>query len=936
MGNKKDNKNKTTITGNDNKVGKLKTAINGETGHFIGGLICLMFGVYLFLAFTSFISAGGADQSILTGNAADSTETIQNHTGPAGARLAEFFINGCFGFPSYFMVVIFLIAGTNLMKAYDFKVWKWFVGSMTIMYWMSIALGFIFNNLFENSFIYPGGMHGYNVSLWLESMIGAPGVFLCILATGIIIGVIIRRETMDVVRKALHPSFIKIGEKAIPENAAEEVFKEEASNAEMYCDDDIAERTEEAEKDNKEEETEKPIKAKWYEKFVPGGLLGRLFGKKKADKVDENIGNSDDKGNDGSANSNIAADDMSSVAKNYTYEEKNHEADVVRPVITEPKETVVRPSTYDNANDEVDEDDMDDEGITPDEKEDNSIELSLDDNINDNVNMGRQYGKPMEKPGRQGMTADKANEEPAFEIESVKEETVDNRGNINIPYNPRLDLELYKFPTLDLLKTYPDEGPSIDMEEQNANKNRIIQVLRSFGIEISSIKANVGPTITLYEITPAEGVRISKIRNLEDDIALSLSALGIRIIAPIPGKGTIGIEVPNASPKIVPMSIVLASKKFQETTYDLPVALGKTITNEVFMVDLAKAPHMLVAGATGQGKSVGLNAIVTSLLYKKHPSELKFVIIDPKKVEFAIYAPIEKHFLAKLPDGDDAIITDVTKVVQTLNSLCVEMDSRYDLLKKAGCRNIKEYNAKFINRQLNPENGHRFMPYIVIIIDEFGDLIMTAGKEVELPICRIAQLARAVGIHAIIATQRPTTNIITGTIKANFPARVAFRVASMMDSRTILDRPGAQQLIGKGDMLYLQGNDPVRVQCAFVDTPEVEKIAEYISRQQGYPTAFMLPEYVDENADAGGAADVDMNRLDPMFEEAARLIIYHQQGSTSLIQRKLSLGYNRAGRIMDQLERAGIVGPANGSKARDVICISEEDLQMRLSALRNN
>ena len=557
---------------------------------------------------------------------------------------------------------------------------------------------------------------------------------------------------------------------------------------------------------------------------------------------------------------------------------------------------------------------------------DNSIELPIDDvpvnarRIIEAENMAHNNEK---------------DEEPAFEIEETKEEeTV--RGDLSVPYNPRLDLELYKFPTLDLLKTYPDDGPSIDMEEQNANKNRIIQVLRSFGIEISSIKANVGPTVTLYEITPAEGVRISKIRNLEDDIALSLSALGIRIIAPIPGKGTIGIEVPNASPKIVPMSSVLASKKFQESTFELPIALGKTITNEVFMVDLAKAPHMLVAGATGQGKSVGLNAIVTSLLYKKHPSELKFVIIDPKKVEFAIYAPIERHFLAKLPDAEDAIITDVTKVVQTLNSLCVEMDTRYDLLKKAGCRNIKEYNAKFINRQLNPANGHKFMPYIVIIIDEFGDLIMTAGKEVELPICRIAQLARAVGIHAIIATQRPTTNIITGTIKANFPARVAFRVASMMDSRTILDRPGAQQLIGKGDMLYLQGNDPVRVQCAFVDTPEVEKISEYISKQQGYPTAFELPEYVDENAEPSGAADVDMNKLDPMFEEAARLIIYHQQGSTSLIQRKLSLGYNRAGRIMDQLERAGIVGPANGSKARDVLCIDENDLQMRLNQLKMN
>src|SRR5574344_2004648 len=504
----------------------------------------------------------------------------------------------------------------------------------------------------------------------------------------------------------------------------------------------------------------------------------------------------------------------------------------------------------------------------------------------------------------------------------------------NSEINPKEPFLNYEYPTLDLLKKYDNDGkPEVDMEEIKSNNARIVEVLNSFGVAIREIKATVGPTITLYEITPAEGVRISKIRNLEDDIALSLSALGIRIIAPIPGKGTIGIEVPNANPKIVSMRSIINSKKFQETTYDLPVALGKTITNDVFMVDLTKAPHMLVAGATGQGKSVGLNAIVTSLLYKKHPAELKFVIIDPKKVEFSVYAPIERHFLAKLPDGDDAIITDVTKVVQTLNSLCSEMDTRYDLLRKAGCRNIKEYNAKFISRKLNPEKGHRFMPYIVIIIDEFGDLIMTAGKEIELPICRIAQLARAIGIHAIIATQRPTTNIITGTIKANFPARIAFRVAAMMDSRTILDRSGAQQLIGKGDMLYLQGNDPVRVQCAFVDTPEVENITNYISKQQGYTSAFMLPEYVGEESEST-LGDIDMNRLDPMFEDAARLIVIHQQGSTSLIQRKFSIGYNRAGRIMDQLERAGIVGPTQGSKAREVLCVDETDLQMRLSNLQ--
>jgi len=521
--------------------------------------------------------------------------------------------------------------------------------------------------------------------------------------------------------------------------------------------------------------------------------------------------------------------------------------------------------------------------------------------------------------------------EPGFEVEPAASEE-EYQGPELEPYNPTKDLENYRFPTIDLMKHFENDDPTIDMDEQNANKDRIINTLRSFGIEISTIKATVGPTVTLYEITPEQGVRISKIRGLEDDIALSLSADGIRIIAPIPGKGTIGIEVPNKNPKIVSGQSVIGSKKFQESKYDLPIVLGKTITNEVFMFDLCKMPHVLVAGATGQGKSVGLNAIITSLLYK-HPAELKFVLVDPKKVEFSIYSVIENHFLAKLPDGGEPIITDVTKVVQTLNSVCVEMDTRYDLLKMAHVRNIKEYNEKFINRRLNPEKGHKFMPYIVVVIDEFGDLIMTAGKEVELPIARIAQLARAVGIHMIIATQRPTTNIITGTIKANFPARIAFRVSAMMDSRTILDRPGANRLIGKGDMLFLQGADPVRVQCAFIDTPEVEEITKFIARQQSYPTPFFLPEFVSED---GGSevGDIDMGRLDPLFEDAARLVVIHQQGSTSLIQRKFAIGYNRAGRIMDQLEKAGIVGPTQGSKARDVLCMDDNDLEMRLNNLQ--
>ena len=522
-----------------------------------------------------------------------------------------------------------------------------------------------------------------------------------------------------------------------------------------------------------------------------------------------------------------------------------------------------------------------------------------------------------------------------LDIAEAKQEEIASRNGKGAlePFDPKLDLENYKYPVLELLNKYQDNGPGIDMEEQNKNKDQIIEVLQNFGVGISSIKATVGPTITLYEITPAKGVRISKIKNLEDDIALSLSALGIRIIAPIPGKGTIGIEVPNARSQMVSMESILNSKKFQDADMELPIALGKTITNEVFMVDLAKMPHLLVAGATGQGKSVGLNAIITSLLYKKHPAELKFVMVDPKKVEFSIYAPIVNHFLAKVTDEPgEAIITDVNKVVQTLKSLCVEMDNRYDLLKKAKARNLKEYNGKFKNRQLNPENGHRFMPYIVVVIDEFGDLIMTAGKEIELPIARIAQLARAVGIHMIIATQRPTTNIITGTIKANFPARMAFKVSSMIDSRTILDRPGANQLIGRGDMLFLSGSEPVRVQCAFVDTPEVEQIANYIAKQQSYNAPFELPRVEMEGED--GIGDVDMTNIDPLFEEAARMIVATQQGSTSMIQRKFAIGYNRAGRLMDQLEKAGIVGAAQGSKPREVLCIDDTDLEMRLNNLR--
>ena len=816
--------------------GKVAALFRSETVHFVIGLVLVIFSVYLLLAFSSFFFTGAADQSIIDGGSAQelisTNNGAKNYAGSRGAQLASYLINDCFGVSSFLILVFLAVAGLKLMRVRVVRLWKWFIGCSLMLVWFSVFFGFVFVDQYKDSFLYLGGMHGYNVSNWLVSQVGVPGVWLLLLVTAICFLIYLSARTVIWLRRLFSLSFLKRKEKAESvQGETPEEFKTSWGAKEK-----AAAPTPEAAEPEKVLEKEEEIAT---EEEEPESL----------NEITLDLGGSDGK-------------------------------------------------------------------IKPAKSADEDVTMTFETPVPESVPPFRE--QPVEK-------------EPAFQVEKAEEE--EYVGTEKEPYNPRLDLENYHYPTIDLMKHYDDNGPTIDMVEQNANKDKIINTLRSFGIEISTIKATVGPTVTLYEITPEQGVRISKIRGLEDDIALSLSALGIRIIAPIPGKGTIGIEVPNSNPKIVSGQSIIGSKKFQESTYDLPIALGKTITNEVFMVDLCKMPHVLVAGATGQGKSVGLNAIITSLLYKKHPAELKFVLVDPKKVEFSIYSVIEHHFLAKLPDGEDAIITDVTKVVQTLNSICVEMDTRYDLLKAAHVRNIKEYNEKFINRRLNPEKGHKFMPYIVVVIDEFGDLIMTAGKDVELPIARIAQLARAVGIHMIIATQRPTTNIITGTIKANFPARIAFRVSAMVDSRTILDRPGANQLIGRGDMLFLQGADPVRVQCAFIDTPEVAEITKFIARQQSYPTAFYLPEYVDENA-GGDLGDVDMGRLDPLFEDAARLVVIHQQGSTSLIQRKFAIGYNRAGRIMDQLEKAGIVGPAQGSKAREVFCIDESDLEMRLNNLQ--
>ena len=805
------------ITNDSQKSPSRLVALTGvfknETFRFIAGLLFVIFAVYLLLAFTSFFFTGAADQSIIDEATADELASthngVKNYAGSRGAQLASYFINRCFGVSSYFIPVFLAVLGLKLMKVARVRLWKWFAVCALLLVWFSVFLGFVFVDQYRDSFLYLGGMHGYNVSQWLVSQIGVPGVWMLLALTAICFFIYLSASTVVWLRKVLSLSFLK----------RSKVEKAEAVSSPGEGDANVLES-----EGHSQEEPEAGV-------------------------VDDIPGTKEDAGTESSAD-----------------DDKEQEMIIEVP----DPDPIVTTVSDQSENDEK-----------------TGVEFGVEHNDDDLV-------------------------------EQVQE-----------PYNPRLDLENYHYPTLDLLKHFDNDEPAIDMEEQNANKDKIIRALRSFGIEISSIKATVGPTVTLYEITPEQGIRISKIRGLEDDIALALKAEGVRIIAPIPGKGTIGIEVPNARKQIVSGRSIIGSRKFQESAFDLPIALGKTITNEVFMVDLAKMPHILVAGATGQGKSVGLNAIITSLLYKKHPAELKFVLVDPKKVEFSIYSSIEHHFLAKLPDEVEPIITDVTKVVQTLNSICVEMDTRYDLLKAAHVRNIKEYNEKFINRRLNPEKGHKFMPYIVVVIDEFGDLIMTAGKDVELPIARIAQLARAVGIHMIIATQRPTTNIITGTIKANFPARIAFRVMQMVDSRTILDRPGANQLIGKGDMLFLQGGDPVRVQCAFIDTPEVLDITNYIARQQGYPTAFFLPEYVDENS-GSEVRDVDMDKLDPLFKDAARLVVTHQQGSTSLIQRKFSIGYNRAGRIMDQLEKANIVGPAQGSKPREVFFADIISLEQHL------
>lgn len=829
-----------------NNNSKISGAKNGllsrkEQILFVLGILCCVFAVYLTVSFTSFIFSGGGDQSVietLSQNAGTSGDVVNNGGGEYGARIANFFINDCFGWSSVLIVPLLVVVMLKLMNLREIKWFRWSVIFTFSMLWLSVFFHFIFGDLLINSFISPGGEHGEFVTGLIGRLFGSIGVVIVLLLTLIFFMMYITADTIPMLKKIFRLEFLFSKDR-------------NGNEVDINVDDDGKSDDDDSDEDNND---------------------------------DEDI---DDEDDDEKIDTEEKEEDNTGIGDDIPFE--------------------ITTATDDDA-----------EEATPE--------------------------KPEEETPDTVEPADKNNKEAAADENGITVEVVeapkeiDEGGVMLEPYNPKDDLSFYKLPTTDLLDKYENTAHSIDVAEQNANKDRIVAVLKEFDIEISSIKVTVGPTITLYEITPAPGVRISKIRNLEDDIAIRLAALCIRIIAPIPGKGTVGIEVPNANKQIVPMASLLNSRKYKESDMALPLAIGKTISNEVFIVDMAKMPHLLVAGATGMGKSVGLNAIITSLLYKMHPAYLKFVMVDPKMVELSLYSVLEHHFLAKVEGENEPIITDVNRVVRTLKSLCIEMDNRYRLLQMASVRSVKEYNEKFLAKQLLPTKGHRFMPYIVVIIDEYGDLMMTAGKEVEQPIARIAQKARAVGIHMIIATQRPTTNIITGTIKANFPGRMAFRVISAIDSRTILDRAGAHQLQGKGDMLFLAGNDPVRVQCALVETKEVERVCQYIAKQQSYDSAYILPD-PDESGDfdsGGGSSsrgELTPDKLDALFVDAARVVVLHQHGSTSLLQRKFNIGFNRAGRIMDQLCQMGIVGEQDGSKTRQVFCTDEADLEFRLKSI---
>ena len=831
----------------------LRALIRDERTWKIVGIVFILWALFLFISFASYLFTWKQDQSIAQqGFAAllDEDKAALNLLGRLGAVVAHFFFFKTFGLASFLICTFFFVVGVNLLfRQKVFSIWrnlKYVTIGLTVL---SVSLSFIFsNNLFPF-----GGAVGDMLNKQMEGAMGkfGTGAVLLLVAAGYFIW-------------QFNPSFKWPVKNPLPEN--NEADAEESELAAVGVEGEV-------EKEEEEKNQFPTMATLTINDLYAGAKNGE--------------GNEEDK----LATPFILNTPIEEPVADLTLIEKEE------PVEEEP--AINTPLELSNTVEDV---------------VDNSTPLSIE-AVEPPIVLEKNDGE-LELEIKEGP------EEIEEPIDPVK--AVENLP----PYDPILDLRDYKYPTLDLLENHGSEKIVQDTNELENHKNQIIATLRNYAIEIQKISATIGPTVTLYEIVPAPGVRISRIKNLEDDIALSLAALGIRIIAPIPGKGTIGIEVPNIKKTMVGMKTLLSSEKFQNNNFSLPIAIGKKIDNENFIVDLASMPHLLMAGATGQGKSVGLNAILVSLLYKKHPSQLKFVLIDPKKVELSVYRHIEKHFLAKLPGEDDAIITDTKKVINTLNALCIEMDNRYDLLKDAGARNIKEYNEKFSKRKLNPEKGHQYLPFIVLVIDEFADLIMTAGKEVETPIARLAQLARAIGIHLIIATQRPSVNIITGTIKANFPARIGFKVSSKIDSRTILDAGGAEQLIGKGDMLVSYNGEITRLQCAFVDTPEVEQIVDFISEQRGYPHAFLLPEYVDEKDMEG--KDFDLSDRDSLFGDAARMIVQNQVGSTSLLQRRMKLGYNRAGRLMDQLEAAGIVGPSQGSRPRDVLVKSDAELQQLL------
>ena len=844
---------------------KTKRSLDGRIVK-ITGLLLLLFSLYLFVAFFSYLFTWDEDQSVVNGanfniifDAAN--HKVENWLGILGAMVSHLFMFRWFGVSSFLIAFCsFLIGYRLLFKVSIMKLGRTLAYSLFFLIFISIATAFVISFV-KTDLYFLAGAYGIQMNEWFNQIVGRTGTAGLLAFAGLSCAIV-----------AYNVEF-KSPIKSQEERDAQATLElDELIPVEANRKPEIIIPTSDFEA--KPKSFELPLRNQPLEEERMPTLSNKL---RESDTNEDEI--------------EIAADELVD-----NYQEANTDTEEEIEVV----ESTVK----------LDDDGFEKVEFVKVDKQDSTPDLTLE----------------MAEPEEENVVV-----ATTSTGEITSEDLVRELGE----YDPTLDLSSYKYPPLDLLENYGSAKITVNTEELERNKNRIVETLGHYNIEIAKIKATIGPTVTLYEIVPAAGVRISKIKNLEDDIALSLSALGIRIIAPIPGKGTIGIEVPNQTPEMVSMRSVLASEKFQMAQMDLPIALGKTISNEVFVADLAKMPHLLMAGATGQGKSVGINALLVSLLYKKHPSQIKFVMVDPKKVELTLFRKIERHFLAKLPGDGDAIITDTKKVIHTLNSLCIEMDQRYELLKEAHVRNLKEYNAKFIARKLNPNDGHRYLPFIILVIDEFADLMMTAGKEIETPIARLAQLARAIGIHLVIATQRPSVNVITGTIKANFPARLAFRVSSKIDSRTILDAGGAEQLIGRGDMLLSMGSDIIRIQCAFVDTPEVEKITDFIGAQRAYPSAHILPEYVDENGEGGGSREMDLNERDALFEEAARLIVMHQQGSTSLIQRKLKLGYNRAGRIIDQLEAFGIVGNFEGSKAREVLIKDEYHLEQHLNNLFN-